>query len=107
MKKKNLKNLRLHKCNVSNLALLHRKTGGATVDNTDDQTAITPYGETVYNAECVTINTNTLAVSDCGGTLCFEQCHTNAGTTRAQPPSEHQACNINTDGNMTAYMYQG
>ena len=37
MKKKNLKNLILHKCNISNLALLHKKVGGAlpTIDTAD------------------------------------------------------------------------
>ncbi|WP_430412656.1 hypothetical protein [Kordia sp.] len=101
-----MKSLMLHKHTVSNLAILHRKTGGVTVLNTDGQTAITPYGETVNNTDCEHITTNTLMISDCIGTLCAEQCHTNAGTTRAQPPSEHQGCNINSNGN-SAHMHQG
>jgi len=102
MKKKNLKYLRLQKYSVSNLTLLDRKTGGALVTNTDGQAVTIPTDQTVCNADCVHVNNNTYMISDCVGTLCGQQCHTNAGTTRAQPPSEHQGCNVNTNTNPNA-----
>ena len=97
MKKKNLKSLFLHKCSVSNLTLLHRKVGGVIpVQNTDTQTYInTNYNSVDGNVDCTLVD-----ISGAPGCPSFEDvtCNTNAGTTRAKPPSEHQACQAGGGG---------
>jgi hypothetical protein len=96
MKKKNLKNLLLHKCSVSNLTLLHRKIGGALPPpNTDGQTYIDPNATSLEGPDCTVVDHS--GIPDCPS-WGINNCHTNAGTTRAKPPSEHQACQAGDGG---------
>jgi len=91
MKKKDLKNLKLTKYRISNLALLHRKNGGNVGNN--NAIATTAIGNEIsMDVECSASNPSN--VSECYTSFIIDcQCQTNAGTTRAQPPSEHQTCN--------------
>lgn len=94
MKKKNLNGLALKKYCVSNLSLLHRKTGGNM--NTDNDTGLATTGPittpSIYT-ECTTANGSD--ISDCMTTKVGDcECNTNTGTSKAQPPSEHQTCGV-------------
>lgn len=81
MKKKNLKNLRLHTHKISNLTLLYRNVGGKANTNVDTMP---------------TINTNDLTiVRECQTkyeSCVFSECITNGGDTKAPPPSEYEGC---------------
>ncbi|WP_430412383.1 hypothetical protein [Kordia sp.] len=95
MKKKNLNGLALKKYCVSNLSLLHKKRGGNI--NTDTETGLATTGPTnstpsMYT-ECTAINGSN--ISDCMTTKAGDcECNTNTGTSKAQPPSEHQTCAV-------------
>ncbi|MFK7749531.1 MAG: hypothetical protein AB8B65_14140 [Kordia sp.] len=102
MKKKNLKNLLLHKCSVSNLTLLHRKTGGALpAPNTDTGSYIDPNITSLAVDECTFVDPS--GAPECPS-WAIHNCHTNAGTTKAKPPSEHEACQAGGTGGA---MYNG
>jgi len=99
MKKKSLKNLRLRKHSVSNLALLHRKTGGATDTYTDVPGSANP-NDITFDNECIFANMS-MDIAECP-TLLNNDC----GTVRAKPPTEYQSCNdiaINTNNNPAQY----
>jgi hypothetical protein len=90
MKKKSFKNLILHKYSVSNLALLHRKFGGATDTNTDPGTATNTDSVVSILVECP-VETTTVPLDL--NTVYVVSCHTVGGDTKTQAPSEHPECN--------------
>ncbi|MEM6720145.1 MAG: hypothetical protein AAF611_12545 [Bacteroidota bacterium] len=93
MKKQQLKNLNLKKYRISNLTILHRKSGGnvgADAELTTTTIGMEPSGY----PECTTSNPSN--VTDCHTSLFVDcECNTNTGITKAQPPSEHQNCKPN------------
>lgn len=96
MKKKNLKSLLLHKCSVSNLTLIHRRIGGELpAPNTDAETYIDPYATSLEGHDCTVVDHS--GAVGCPSFANYS-CNTNAGTTRAKPPSEHQACQAGGGG---------
>ena len=94
MKKKNLTSLLLHKCSIANLTLLHKKIGGvAEPMTTEEQTYMDPNNVSIVIEQCATAYQS--GAPDCPS---FDEytCQTNAGATKARPPSEHQACQAHT-----------
>ncbi|WP_298427634.1 hypothetical protein [uncultured Kordia sp.] len=86
MKKKNLKNLTLHKHRISNLTLLHKKIGGIVSQNT----TMNPYDTIIRDPE--TNPHDTSEATDCAS-WCYHICNTNGATTKAKPPTENEECN--------------
>ncbi|WP_298514103.1 hypothetical protein [uncultured Kordia sp.] len=97
MKKKNLKNLILQKYRVSNLTLLYRKVGGYTpADASETETYINTTDASVDGANCTAVDQS--GSPDCPSFV-YHSCHTNDGSTRAKPPSEHEGCQAGGNGN--------
>lgn len=92
MKKKNLKGLILHKYRISNLSLLHLRLGGLVETDTALGTT-SPNTVQSINPECTILNTSDIA--NCALTGIYTVCNTNTGTTKVQPPTEHQECPTN------------
>ena len=91
MKKKNLKGLTLKKYSVSNLTLLHQKIGGNIETVTTELGTTSPNSILSIYPECTVSNASD--GSDCTTSLLVDcVCNTNNGTTKAQPPTEHQEC---------------
>ncbi|MBC8754746.1 hypothetical protein H2O64_08695 [Kordia sp. YSTF-M3] len=84
MKKKNLKNLILHKHKISDFTLLQRQIGG-TLTNTEPATETSPSGEISVQIVCPTEVLYCISLN-------FTDCATNNGTVKAPPPTEHEGC---------------
>ncbi|WP_298427104.1 hypothetical protein [uncultured Kordia sp.] len=93
MKKKNFKNLRLKKYTISNLAILHKRSGGI-IDNDTTLAPTNPNTQASIYPECTIPNGSN--ISDCITSRLVDcECNTNTGATKAESPSEHQNCPTN------------
>ncbi|WP_046758509.1 hypothetical protein [Kordia jejudonensis] len=90
MKKKKLKSLKLHTYKISNLALLHQKVGGIFTTDTETASETNP-GTISIVIDCS--NTTSEAPSEIP-----ENCGTNGGSYRTEPPTEYEGCHINSIG---------
>lgn len=90
MKKKNLKNLLLHKHKISNLQLLYKKVGGTNTIETETEVETNPSIVSVV-VECPTEVIHCISDN-------FTDCATNGGTVKAPPPTEYNTCTCNQPG---------
>ncbi|MEM6719645.1 MAG: hypothetical protein AAF611_10035 [Bacteroidota bacterium] len=85
MKKKKFKNLELYKHKISNLSLLHKKTGGINGTGIANTTYTTG-----TDADTSDMTTNVTEESICYS-YC-DDCGTNGGTIKCPPPTEYETC---------------
>lgn len=89
MKKKDLKNLVLHKYRISNLSLLYKQFGG---QETSESQTDTNQGVISLQIPCPSQQ------ETCRQTECGDDCGTNGGTTKTQAPTEYNTCDCNQPG---------